>query len=136
MVFRLSPRSSDRRDEMQTLRYESFLSDRHLIYLRDGNEVYETDSQSVSVSEYRSYSSCAKGTLHEQIQGRMKRVTVVMIVLASLAGATKMAAAADPANACGWLTRAEIQHAIGGTAAGFDHRQCFVAAVPHCARGG
>ncbi len=55
----------------------------------------------------------------------MKQVAAIMIVLASLAAGTRIAAAAGLADACGWLTRAEIQHAIGGTAAGFDHPTTF-----------
>src|ERR1700684_2447170 len=58
-------------------------------------------------------------------QRRMKRTAGILIVLTSIVAGSRIAAAAGMADACGLLARVEIQHALGGTAAGFDHATAF-----------
>jgi hypothetical protein len=55
----------------------------------------------------------------------MKRSAGIVIVLISIVSGMRIAAAAGMANVCGLLARGEIQHALGGTATGFDHATEF-----------
>lgn len=55
----------------------------------------------------------------------MKRTAGMVIILISIETGMKVAGAAGMGNACGLLTRREIQHALGGAVTGFDHATAF-----------